>query len=402
MLKDWKKQMNNKILKAVQIFFQIVIVLLITGAGIGGYLYFIKHKPAVKQKGKDAPKPVFVDVLELKQENADILVQAMGEVRPSKEIDLKAEVAGEIVEISDSFYPGGIVKKGDLLVKIDQADFLIALEKSRTRVKKARASLALEQGKQKSAEKELLMYEKSEEYTLADRSLALRKPQLASAQADLESAVSDLDQARLDLSRTLIKAPFDAIVIERHVNQGSCITSQETLASLYGTDTYWVTAFVPSDRIPVLSKKTGQAEVVLESQTSDIKRNGRLKSITGRITEKSRLAEVLVEIDDPLGLESGSAPLLAKDYVALSIKIDTVKDIIALPRKYVHDNHYVWIYDNGRLKIKRINIFWKNKNNVLVREGLLPGEKIITSAITIPVDGMPVAVNLKDSPLEKK
>jgi len=394
--------MNNKILKAVQIFFQIVIVLLITGAGIGGYLYFIKHKPAVKQKGKDAPKPVFVDVLELKQENADILVQAMGEVRPSKEIDLKAEVAGEIVEISDSFYPGGIVKKGDLLVKIDQADFLIALEKSRTRVKKARASLALEQGKQKSAEKELLMYEKSEEYTLADRSLALRKPQLASAQADLESAVSDLDQARLDLSRTLIKAPFDAIVIERHVNQGSCITSQETLASLYGTDTYWVTAFVPSDRIPVLSKKTGQAEVVLESQTSDIKRNGRLKSITGRITEKSRLAEVLVEIDDPLGLESGSAPLLAKDYVALSIKIDTVKDIIALPRKYVHDNHYVWIYDNGRLKIKRINIFWKNKNNVLVREGLLPGEKIITSAITIPVDGMPVAVNLKDSPLEKK
>ncbi|MEA2059591.1 MAG: efflux RND transporter periplasmic adaptor subunit [Thermodesulfobacteriota bacterium] len=394
--------MSNKTLKAVQIFFQIVIVLMITGAGIGGYLYFINHKPAVKQKGKEAPKPVFVDVLELKQENADILVQAMGEVRPSKEIELNAEVSGEIVEISDSFYPGGVVKKGDILVKIDQADFLIAVEKSRTRVKKARASLELEQGKQKSAEKELLMYEKSEEYTLEDRSLALRKPQLASAQADLESAVSDLNQARLDLSRTIINAPFDAIVIERHVNQGSCITTQETLASLYGTDTYWVTAFVPSDRIPVLSKKTGQAEVVLTSQTSDIKRKGRLKSITGRIAEKSRLAEVLIEIDDPLGLESGSAPLLAKDYVALSIKIETVEEIIALPRKYVRDNHYVWIYDNDKLKIKRINIFWKNRNNVLVREGLFPGEKIITSAITIPVDGMPVAVNLKDSPLEKK
>ncbi|MFO7885198.1 MAG: efflux RND transporter periplasmic adaptor subunit [Desulfobacteraceae bacterium] len=394
--------MSNKTLKAVQIFFQIVIVLIITAAGIGGYIYFIKHKPAVKQKGKDAPRPVFVDVLELKQEKADILVQAMGEVRPSKEIELNAEVSGEIVEISDSFYPGGIVKKGDILVKIDQADFLIAVEKSRTRVKKARASLELEQGKQTSAEKELLMYEKSEEYTLEDRSLALRKPQLASAQADLESAVSDLDQAVLDLSRTIINAPFDAIVIERHVNQGSCVTTQETLASLYGTETYWVTAFVPSDQIPVLSKKTGQAEVVLESQTSDIKRKGRLKSITGRIAEKSRLAEVLIEIDDPLGLESGSAPLLTRDYVALSIKIETIEEIIALPRKYVRDNHYVWIYDDGRLKIKRINIFWKDRNSILVRDGLFPGEKIITSAITIPVDGMPVAVNLKDPPLEKK
>jgi len=377
-------------IKASHIIIQLIIFALLIAAGYAGFKYFTENKPEVGKKGPKKPKPVYVEIKQFLKQNEELVIDAMGEVYPEKEISLKPSVTGEINEISKNFYPGGIVKKGEILVKIDQRDYLTRVNKYRAAVKKAAAALDLESGQQESAAKEFEMFKNQNTSPIKNKNLALRKPQLQSAQADLESAKADLKQAEIDLAKTIIKAPFDAVLVETNTNTGSYVSAQENLATLYGTSKYRVKAYVPSDRVNRLYQQNKKIKAEVKSQTNNVTRTGYLKSVTGKITQDSRMAEVLIEVDDPLGIKENKPPLLSGDYVSVSIKAGVFEDVISVPRKYVRDNNYLWIFNNKKLEIRKIDILWKNSKNVLIRKSLNPEDKVITSAISVPVEGMPL------------
>lgn len=393
---------NENRVKASHVISQIIFLAIFISAGIGGSMYFIKNKPEVKKKGRKKAKPLFVDVKSFKPAKARIEIDAMGEISPETEVSLKPSVSGEIVKVSKNFYPGGIVKKGEVLIWIDKRDYLYKVQKNQALVQKYKSALEIELGQQKSAAKELEFYEKTGMDSIEDKSLALRKPQLESARADIDSAMADLRQAELNLERTSVKAPFDAIIIETNVNKGSYVSSQETLATIYGTKKYRVKAFVPADRIDLLVNKDKNTDVIVKSMTSEINRKGRLKSVTGKTSQESRMAEVLVEIDDPLGLKTNQKILVSGDYVSITIIAEKLENIISVPREYIHDNKYLWIFnDEKRLEIREIEILWKNKKHILIKSGLLPNEKVIISPISIPVENMPLFINSSDNPLKE-
>ncbi|MFO7752634.1 MAG: efflux RND transporter periplasmic adaptor subunit [Desulfobacteraceae bacterium] len=384
--------MNSKALKTVRVVIRILVCAALITAGIASYFYFVNNRPQVKKQMEREVPHVYVETLEIEQTDALVIVDAMGTVSPSREILLKPSVGGTVTSVSDNFYPGGIVKKGDLLVTIDRKDYLTALKKAKSALEKAEADLEQEQGRQKSAGKELEYFENSGMGEVKDKALALRKPELDKVRAEVAAAEADLEQARIDLSRTRIKAPFNAIITETDVNEGSYVSSQQELATLHGTDTYWITASVAPDRLDALESFGGNGtKAVITSRSRDHRWTGRVKGKTGRTVESSRMAEILIEVKDPLGIETGGPALLTDEYVTMELIAGERRDVIALPRKYVHDNRHVWILKDGRLDIRRIQPFWKNTENVLIdRDNVMPGEELITSDISIPVQGMPV------------
>jgi RND family efflux transporter MFP subunit len=384
---------NENKIKATHVIFQLIVFAALVAAGTAAYMFFMKNKPEVKKRGPKEARPVYVDVKEFKPGKASLIVNAMGEISPEKEVNLKPFVSGEIIKVSKNFYPGGIVKKGEILIEIDKRDYLFDVKKKEAALKKYQASLDLELGKQKSAAKELEFYEKAGVDKVEDKSLALRKPQLDSAQADIDSAMSDLDKAKLDLLRTTIKAPFDAIIVETNVNIGSNVSSQESLALIYGIDKYRVKAYVPADKTGKINNKKKKIDVNVYSQTSGIIRKGYVKSFTGKVSETSRMAEVLIDIDDPLGLKNDEQPLISGDYVSLEIITETIEDIISIPREYIRDNEYIYLYNDEKLEIRKIDILWKNSKDVLVKKGVNPKDKIITSSISTPVENIPLVLN---------
>ena len=394
--------MKNNNSGRTKIFLQIFICFALISTGTGAYIFFVKTKPQVKKTNRQKSRAVYVDVSVLKKQPASIEIDSMGEVNPEKEVSLKPLVSGSVVKISKNFFPGGIVKKGEVLIQIEKRDYEIEVQKYKSLVNKAKAELDLEIGQQKSAKKELEFYEKNQADFLEDKNLALRKPQLESARADLESALADLSQKELDLSRTTIKAPFDAIIMETNVNTGSYISSQETAALIYGTDKYRIKAFIPADRLSKIDISKNRIKAEIESQTSSVKRQGYVKSISGKIIEESRMAEVLIDVKDPLGIDSGLPPLVVNDYVSVSVKCGQLDEAIVIPREYVHDHTYVWIYSKGRLDIRKIEILWKNNLDVIVKNGVKPLEKLITSPISIPVKDMPLLINGQSLNKEKK
>jgi RND family efflux transporter MFP subunit len=317
----------------------------------------------------------------------------MGSVVPEKSVELKTSVSGKIVFVSKNYYPGGIVKKGETIAKIEQADYIYQIQKLKAQAAQAEADLSLEIGKQESAKKELKFYETSGMDKIEDKTLALRKPQLKSAQAKLDSAKAELSKAELDLSRTLIKAPFDALITETYIEEGSYISAHEKIALLYGTSKYRISGFIPHDKIKKIVKAdNNKALVKVYSQTSDLFRTGYLKSITGKVTQNSRMIEIIAEVKDPLGLDSDKIPLMAGDYVSFEIMGSFMKNVFEIPREYIHDEN-IWIFNNSKLEIRPVNIIWKDNKNVFVETGLKQGEKIVTSSITIPVNGMPLKID---------
>ncbi|NNE10567.1 MAG: biotin/lipoyl-binding protein, partial [Gemmatimonadetes bacterium] len=143
---------------------------------------------------------------------------ATGVVEPSEDVMLSPRVSGEIVERAPAFNPGDFVRKGEVLLRIDRADYENALARSLSALHQVEADLQMERGRRTVAEQDFELLDDS--LTAEQKSLVLREPQLNAAKSRVESAGAAVGQARLDLARTTITAPFDAHILSRRANLG--------------------------------------------------------------------------------------------------------------------------------------------------------------------------------------
>ncbi len=373
---------------------KIMVPLLIIIAGGGAFAYFKLTPPQIK---RTPPKlqPTAVAVLEVEKTDVTATVAAMGTVVPSREITLRARVTGEIRKMASDFEPGGRIAKNAMIFEIDPSDYEVAVEKALSTLEKAEADLALEKGNQTIAREELQLLEDSLSESMPATDLLLRKPQLKQALATVSSAKAELHQARLNLGRTIVRAPFNALVVERNVNIGSHVGTQDTLATLVCTDTYWVEAAVPLDRLSVIRAGLIRgSSALVRSQTGTGIWHGIVIRVAGKLTEKSRMASVIISIPDPLGLngDTRSVPLILNDYVSVEIKGRQFSSVIRLPRLALRDGDTVWVYQDGRLDVRQVKVKWKERDEVFLKEGVLAGDKIIVSDLAAPVQGMQLMI----------
>ncbi|MBF0469031.1 MAG: efflux RND transporter periplasmic adaptor subunit [Desulfamplus sp.] len=435
---------------------RVILPILIIGAGAAFARHLYDTKPVAKRI-KPVIQPPLVDIIRLQETDHTVVISAMGKVMPSRTISLKARVGGFIIETSEEFIPGGIYSKGDTILKLDSSDFQLVVKQQEAMLEKAQASLKLEMGKQEVARAELRLMQHTSGKSISDPNLALRVPQLEQIKADIASIRVDLERARLNLERTVVKAPFNCMVIDTHVESGSQISSQDTLASLSGIDEYRVEATVPVDQLiwidfpldssiktknasePVDSGKTGMvagkakdsgrtgmakgetrtsggtgtakktgntrgSDVVLTTRDGVV-RQGEVIRLLGSLSDQSRLARILIRIEDPLLLKQNrKSPLLIGSYLQVDIQGKAIENVFSLPRAAVRDGNKIWLVENlnnndaeqtekSVLVIKNIDVLWKNSESVFIREGIEPGQKLVVSELSSPVDGMAVKMD---------
>lgn len=422
--------------------------LLLAAGGVA--FYWMKTRP---QATRRAPKgrAVLVDVQTVRASKETLLVDAMGTVVPARATELASRVRGEIIAVDPRFIPGGRFTTKEQLVKVDPKDFELAIlqrqaqrKKSKADVAqaasailqrkadlaKAEAELVLEQGRRSAAlgEYELL----GEAIKPEDKSLVLREPQLkqaqatcASAEAACQAAAASLDaakavhetngvlleQARLDLKRTAICTRFNAIIVSRNVNLGSNVSVNSPLASLVGTDQYWVEISIPADelkwiKIPGFNSTTGSAVTVHCGETSpvDASRQGVVTRLMGEIEPQGRMARLLITVDDPLDLKvpvASRRPLILGSYVRVEITAATLDSVVRINRTALRDGKKVWVMTPKKtLEIRDVEILWASDDHVCLSSGLRPGEQLIVSDLGTPVVGLELRV--QDGPAEKE
>jgi RND family efflux transporter MFP subunit len=362
---------------------------------VAGYMILNKPRP---ERRKPVPSVPVVTTQKLSLSDYLVVIPVMGTVVPAAEVDLKAQVGGPVIWTHPEFVEGGIVREGQTLVKIDPVDYELALTGKIALLETAVANLKAEQGKQEVARTEWEILGLGEDATDLDRELALRQPQLDEMEANLEAARAAVRQAELHLERTVIKSPFNAIIRSANVDMGAQVAVQATLAQLAGTDSFYIEALVPLDRIdwihfPIGSTNPGSLASVSTGTTNV--RQARVFKLMGDLEPNGRLARVLLELKDPLDLQhktSRRQPLLLGDYVKVDIEGRTIEDVFNIPRVYLKDGNLIYTVDfDDRLRIKEINVVWQDVASV-VAKGLEPGERLVISDLPAAVEGMSVRI----------
>jgi hypothetical protein len=198
------------------------------------------------------------------------------------------------------------------------------------------------------------------------------------------------------------------MIRNRYVNTGSQVAAQQPLAELVGTDVYWVQATVPIERlswmkIPQKIGDPGSDARIIYSNGHEI--SGKIVRLLGDLSGEGRMARVLIEVKDPLGLkrqQNEQQPLLIGDFVKVQIEGRLMENVYEIPRTALRDNAFIWLVNkNSNLEIKKIEAAWRGADFVLADSGINPGELLITTDLPAPVDGMPVQMIPFDDTLEK-
>ena len=376
--------------------FLLPLAVLASGVGITAYLMNTSPQamPVERQ-----PTATLVEVRTVQAGQQQTLVAAMGEVIPAREIDLSAQVNGEIIAVSQEFLPGGRFLAGETLLNIDPVEYHLVLNQLESEIQRAESDLLLEMGNQQIAAREFALL--NEAVSPEERALILRQPQLAKLEASLASARARLAQARLDVARTEVRVPFNAVIQSRHVDIGTRVSESTPLVRLVGTDFFWMRLTLPVEKlqwlkIPVNDGDTG-SEVKIFPQGgagSGPYRSGQLLRLEATLEPQGRMAQVLVQIEDPLSLKpanSGLPKLLLGSFVNAEIVGMPIDSAITLDRSHIHDGNKAWVMDEeGRLEIREVEILFKNQNEVMVGDGLRSGERLVVTQLSSPVAGIPL------------
>lgn len=372
----------------------ISLVILVLG---GALVWLVFRTEPTATRGPDTAREtaMLVDVTTAEKGDYRPSITAMGQVRAARELTLRPRVGGQIVERAPEFTPGGMVEKGDMLVRIDPADYEATLQQRRSELRQARSDLDIEQGRQNVAEQEFELLGEGLEGT--NKALVLRQPQLEQARAQVESAEAALKQAQLDLDRTHVTAPFNARVLSRDISLGTQVSTGEALGRLVGVNEYWVEATVPQSELPWLrfEERSGEAGAPVTIRNNSAwpqgqHRQGRLQRLVGELNEDTRLARVLITVQDPLALDTDAPdkpPLLIGSFLNTAIEGREITDVVRLDRNHIRRNDTVWVMEDGSLSIRDADIAFRDADYAYVSNGVEDGEAVVTSDLATVVDG---------------
>lgn len=457
-------------------------------AGWMGLQHLLATAPTTERRprGRTA-RPVEVVVVERGAHRP--LLRAMGTVQAARETRMRSRVAGPVLKLGPGFEPGGVLADGAPLFEVDPETFELALAAARvaaqeaaaaaqeadaairqaevvvrqraTALDDARARLRLEEGSREIARRELAAL--GSEGRSIDRELVLRDPQYAIAQAAVASATAGLEgaeaaveaaqasalvaaaradaaandvaRAQLELDRTKLAAPFPSWVRERFVEEGAYVTTTSEVATLVGTDEYWIEVLLPTrdlrwislpeareqlertagrdpadQRVGVAGNAGPRGENSAEGAAISIRdegawpvgvsRVGQIVRLFGEIDAAGRMARLLVAVEDPLHLTVPAAerrPLLLGSLVRVVLPGPLLDDVVSLDRRLVRHGDVVWVVGaDDTLRITPVELLWKGEDTVLVGKGLESGARVVQTDLGTPVEGMLLRIRETD------
>jgi RND family efflux transporter MFP subunit len=296
---------------------------------------------------------------------------------------------------SPAFVDGGSFREGDVLARVDAADYQLAVVRARAQVAQSQEALTREEAEGELARQDWQALGRGD-----PPPLAVREPQLAQVRAQLAASQAALRSAELDLSRASIRAPFTGRIRERRANVGDYVAPGAPVAVMFATDTMEIRipltdADLASMRLPVGFTATGAnpgpvAHVSSVSGARIRTWDGRLVRTEASIDTRTRLVYGVVEVRDPFNARN-AAPLAPGMFVNARLEGSSRETLVAAPRSALKRNEFVYVVlPNNTIDVRQVRAAQTTADEVMFRDGVVDGDRVVVSVLTSPRQGMPV------------
>ncbi len=281
------------------------------------------------------------------------IVYTTGTILASEEVELKSETSGKIVRIL--FNEGAYVNKGDLLVKINDADLQAQLRKAESKVK----LIEDREARQKQLAQNQMISQEDYESTLND----------------LEASKAEYDLIKAQIDKTEIRAPFNGIVGLREVSEGSFVTTSTVIARLQNLAQLKVDFAIPQKYASQV--KIGD-ELDFKLSGNDFLYKAKIYAIEPKIDPSTRTLRLRAVCKEAYkGLFPGA-------FANVELNLKETDEAIIIPSVSIVPElkgQLVYLYKNGTASPQRVDVGLREETRVQITSGLSVGDTVITSGI---------------------
>jgi multidrug efflux pump subunit AcrA (membrane-fusion protein) len=354
--------------------------------------------------------------------------EATGSLAADVQTDVQPQTAGKIVAVGVDM--GSAVKKGQMLVRLEAADYKLRvdqavaqLDNAKAAVKQAEEKIGLRPNEQFVPERVADVSAARANYDLAESNFQRaqklvesgdvsraeydqRKSQRDALRQVYESAISQARQnyaavlvartnvtnaqtqvsmAQRTLSYTTVAAPIDGFVLDRPVDLGAYVSTTTKIATIVRTNPLWIRIDIPEQAVPQI--KNGQSVSLTTSSFADRSFSGRVARISPNVSATSRTLTVEAQIDN------GGGALKPGQFGTVRILLPQSSPAVLVPQRAlrtISGATYVFVIKNGHAEQRLIQSGQTEGDLVEIKSGVAENEIVATSNVDQLSDGAAV------------
>lgn len=275
-----------------------------------------------------------------------------GSVIGNEEVQLRTETSGKVISIA--FKEGAKVNKGDLLVKVNDADLQAQLRK---------AEIVKKDASEKEYRQRILLSKNG-----------ISKETYETAVNDLDASIADIENIKAQIAKTEIRAPFAGTIGLRYISEGSYVTPSTQIASLQSANPIKVDFSIPqrfANEISVgnfVQIKTASGKVF----------SAKVYALEPKVDPSTRALQVRAICNNDRG------ELIPGSYVGVEVNLNSVKNAIVIPSQALAldiSGERVFVYKNGIAAPVKVESGIRTESDVQITKGIGVGDSVITSGI---------------------
>lgn len=409
--------------------FAVIVVLLVAA---GAFMSSCGGSKANARKEEsaalDQPAPVEVTTAAAIRRELPRFFEATGSLAGDQQTDVAPQTSGKVIAVGVDI--GSPVRRGQMLVRLDDAELKLRVEQAVAQVGQAKA--AVRQAEEKIglrpgqafdpnrvaevaaarvslelAEKNLRRAEQliesgdisrsffdeqrarrdqlKEQYDVAVAQARQNYAAVEVARTNVANAEAQLALARKNLSYATIPAPIDGFVSDRTADLGEYVSPQQKVATIVRTNPLRIRIDIPEQAIPEV--RVGQSVSVTTSAWPDRNFSGRVARIAPNVSATSRTLIVEAEIEN-----SGGA-LKPGQFATVRILQERTEPAVLIPARAVVTNagvSRVYVIKDGRVEQRLVQTGQTEGDLIEIKSGVVPDELVATSNLEQLSDGIAV------------
>jgi len=338
--------------------------------------------------------PVPVTVAAAQRQDLPIVLDAIGTVQAFNTITVRAQVDGQLVEVA--FREGQMVKRGDLLARIDPRAYQAALDQALAKKAQDEALLA-------NARLDLARYAQlARNEGVSKQQQDTQRSQVAQYEAQVAADQAAIDAARTQLSFTTIRSPIDGRVGLRGVDQGNFVRAGDAtgIVTVSQLQPIAVVFTLPQQEIGRVQDAMARGKVpvrVVRAAGAPAVPDGELLTIDNAVDQQTGTIKLKASFpNDDLRLWPGA-------FVNVRLEVERLPGVTTVPLVAVQrgpEGAYAFVLKPDRTVEQRaLQLGLVTAAEAEVRRGLTPGERVVTSGALRLAPGQAVVVSEDGGPV---